>query len=371
MNEATMEHPVPVSPSAPSGLDAVDVRQRFAAQRAAGLRAKDAAEALGLSEGAVVQAHAGVHEQPLQAVALRSRWLDILQALEVCGPVMALTRNETAVHEKDGIYRNLSQQGPVGLCVNPDIDLRLFFQHWHAGYAVTEPGRGSAALLSLQFYDAAGVAVHKVYARPATDMQAWHALVARFADAPAHFAFTPRAPRAALPADASIDAAGLRQAWAAMQDTHEFFGLLQKWGCERQQSFRLTQGAFCEPLATGVVTELLERAAQAATPIMVFVGSKGCIQIHSGAVHHIQPLDSGGGVQWINVLDAGFNLHLRTDRVRSAWLVRKPTSDGVVTSVEVFDDSGEVVAMFFGVRKPGQAELPAWRELAETLERLA
>jgi putative hemin transport protein len=55
--------------------------------------------------------------------------------------------------------------------------------------------------------------------------------------------------------------------------------------------------------------------------------------------------------------------------VVSAWLVRKPTSDGVVTSVEVFDDTGEVVAMFFGVRKPGELELPAWRDLAESLPR--
>jgi putative hemin transport protein len=37
--------------------------------------------------------------------------------------------------------------------------------------------------------------------------------------------------------DSSIDVAGLRTAWAAMQDTHEFFGMLKKFGSERQQSF--------------------------------------------------------------------------------------------------------------------------------------
>lgn len=367
MNASTMEHlnsAVLTDPAA--------VREGFATQRAAGLRAKDAAEALGLSEGAVVQAHTGVHDQPLQATPLvGGQWLAVLQALQACGPVMALTRNETVVHEKDGIYRNLTQEGPVGLCVNPDIDLRLFFMHWHAGYAVTEPDRGGVLAHSLQFFDGAGVAVHKVYARPATDLAAWRALVARFADAGAQRSFQPRAAQPAVVPDSSIDAAGLHSAWAAMQDTHEFFGMLKKFGCERQQSFRLTQGEFCDPLATSVVTTLLERAAAASIPIMVFVGSKGCIQIHSGPVSNIKPLATPGAAQWINVLDAGFNLHLRTDRVVSAWLVRKPTADGVVTSVEVFDDSGEVVAMFFGVRKPGQPELAAWRDLAENLERLA
>jgi putative hemin transport protein len=212
------------------------VREGFATQRAAGLRAKDAAEALGLSEGAVVQAHTGTHDRSLQSTPLvGGQWLAILQALEACGPVMALTRNETVVHEKDGIYRNLTQEGPIGLCVNPDIDLRLFFMHWHAGFAVTEPGRGGVLAHSLQFFDSHGVAVHKVYARPATDLEPgmpwWHAL-----PTPVRSTLLPAARRNRWwRPTASIDVAGLRTAWAAMQDTHEFFGMLKKFGCERQQ----------------------------------------------------------------------------------------------------------------------------------------
>ena len=42
------------------------------------------------------------------------------------GKVMALTRNDHAVHERKGVYDNLTFQGPVGTFVNEDIDLRLF-----------------------------------------------------------------------------------------------------------------------------------------------------------------------------------------------------------------------------------------------------
>jgi putative hemin transport protein len=115
MNNATMEH---LNTSSPT--NAAAVREGFATQRAAGLRAKDAAEALGLSEGAVVQAHTGTMTGRCKATPLvGGQWLAILQALEACGPVMALTRNETVVHEKDGIYRNLTQEGPVGLASTP------------------------------------------------------------------------------------------------------------------------------------------------------------------------------------------------------------------------------------------------------------
>lgn len=351
--------------------DHAAIRSAFAQSRAQGLRAVEAAAAIGLSEGAVVAAHAGAHDAPMQVQPLQPQWVPLLNALQACGTVMGLTRNAAVVHEKDGIYQGFTQEGPVALCNNADIDLRLFLMHWKAGFAVTEPGREGSTMRSLQFYDAHGVAVHKIYARPSTDLQAWQAVVERFADAAVQVQFVPASARAAVAPDASVDAVGLRQEWAAMQDTHAFFGLLKKFGCERQQSFRLTQGEFCEPLALDAATPLLEQAAAVQLPIMVFVGNRGCIQIHSGPVSRIHPMTTPGGADWINVLDPGFNLHLRRDLVTSAWLVRKPTADGVVTSVELFDASGDVVAMFFGVRKPGQPELPAWRALAEQLPRLA
>ena len=125
---------------------------------------------------------------------------------------------------------------------------------------------------------------------------------------------------------------------------------------------------------------LLNDAAFDGTPIMVFVGSPGCIQIHSGPVVRIEPMEmkghgNGNGegaapMRWLNVLDPGFNLHMREDRIASVWIVEKPTSDGIVTSVEAFDHAGELMAMFFGARKPGQPEREEWRRIVRVLPRL-
>ena len=70
---------------------------------------------------------------------------------------------------------------------------------------------------------------------------------------------------------------------------------------------------------------------------------------------------------WVNVLDPGFNLHLREDHIASAWVVKKPTADGLVTSLELFDAQGETIAMFFGERKPGKRESCEWRALIDNL----
>jgi putative hemin transport protein len=352
------------------------IRTRFAAERAAGKRQKDAAEALGTSEGAVLAAHLGAHlgapRDALHTAALRPAWLDLLRSLEPCGPLLALTRNEAVVHEKTGPYVNVGGDGHVALALGEQIDLRLFLNRWHAGFVVQEPGSHGAhpKHASLQFFDTHGTAVHKVFPRPASDLSAWQAVLDAFtvpagdgaADATA---FSPAPAPAAPAADERIDAGLLESDWAAMTDTHEFFGLLKRHGAERQQALRLVEGRFTQRVPAGAVKRLLEEAALDALPIMVFVGNPGCIQIHTGPVQRIEPLGP-----WLNVLDEGFNLHLREDRIGGCWVVEKPTSDGVVTSLEVFDrEGGALMVQFFGARKPGIPEKPAWRSLVARLPR--
>lgn len=352
------------------------IRDCYAQARARGLRARDAAESIGLSEGAVVEAHSiahGAHAQRLQAVALHGPWLDLLKSLESCGPLLALTRNESVVHEKTGVYEKLSAQGPVGLAVGEQIDLRIFFSHWHAGYAVTEKAAnpGATDVTSLQFYDASGTAVHKIYPREATNMEIWQMTREAFLSPETQHEFRPHpAPKPVQPDDA-IDTAGFTQAWAVMKDTHEFFELLKKFGVERQQGLRLTEGRFTERLPVESVRALLNEASMDGTPIMCFVGNPGCIQIHTGPVQRVEPMSTLAGAEWLNVLDPDFNLHLREDLIASVWKVEKPTSDGTVTSLELFDARGELITQFFGARKPGKPELQAWRDLVARIPREA
>jgi putative hemin transport protein len=49
------------------------------------------------------------------------------------------------------------------------------------------------------------------------------------------------------------------------------------------------------------------------------------------------------------------------------WIVRKPTADGEVTAIEVFNELGEIIVQFFGKRKPGIPELQGWRDIVASL----
>ncbi|NEJ83417.1 hemin-degrading factor, partial [Rhizobium leguminosarum] len=74
---------------------------------------------------------------------------------------------------------------------------------------------------------------------------------------------------------------------------------------------------------------------------------------------------------WINIMDPTFHLHLRQDHIAETWAVRKPTTDGHVTSLEAYNAEGEMIIQFFGKRKEGSDEHAEWREIMENLPRAA
>ncbi len=340
-----------------------------AARRSGAMRHRDIAAALHASEGELIAAHGGRDpaDGGLTAQRLHGPWPQVIGELEAVGPVMALTRNASCVHEKTGTYRDSSAHGPagqeMGLVLGAEIDLRVFYRHWVHGFAVHETS-DKGVQRSLQFFDAGGLALHKVFTRPASDLVSWQALIERHRHANQTPGIEPVAAAAAAAEtpDAQIDVAAFRSGWASLRDTHDFFGLLRKHGLARTQALRLADPAFAQRVDTGAAREVLQAAARDALPVMVFVGNPGMIQIHAGRVQRVEVLGP-----WLNVLDAGFNLHLREDHIAAAWAVRKPTSDGLVTSLELFDAAGETVAMLFGERKPGRPELCAWRLLVDAL----
>ncbi len=342
------------------------IRQQFVIERQSGkARHRDIAEKLQISEGELIAAHVGAgHEEPLmRATRLQPVWPTLIKSLEPLGEVMALTRNLSCVHEKTGVYTNVSDSNHVGLVLGAEIDLRAFYSQWAHGFAVSETGENGIQQ-SLQFFDASGTAIHKVFIKPQSHVAAYETFVAQFADADQQPGLVPlpvATPVAEQP-DGSIDVDGFQAAWAALQDTHDFFALLKKFGVSRRQSMRLGEERFVQQINPAGARQLLETAASDNVAIMIFVGNPGMIQIHSGLVKKIAVMGP-----WLNVLDPGFNLHLREDHIASAWIVRKPTVDGLVTSLELFDQHGEVIAMFFGERKPGKPELATWRTLVEDL----
>jgi len=323
------------------------------------LRARDAAAQLGVSEAELVASRLSV-----DTVRLRPDWSELLLALGELGEVMALTRNQYCVHERKGRYHEviISKDAPMGLVVSKDIDLRFFFSGWASVFAICEQTpRGTQR--SIQIFDRQGAAIHKVFLTDNSNVAAFEPLRMRFRlnEQSAELHLQPPPVREAEKPDSAIDVEALRSDWSALKDTHHFFSLLKKHGASRTQGLRLVGNRFAEPLDCDELPPLLEAAAERIVPIMAFVGNRHCIQIHSGTIGNLR-----WAGPWFNVLDDKFNLHLDTRGIASLWRVRKPSTDGVITSWEAFDNDGELILQLFGARKPGVPERRDWRILAES-----
>ncbi|QNL51449.1 hemin-degrading factor [Olivibacter sp. SDN3] len=312
------------------------------------VRIRDAAKELGVTEAELVAVSTGT-------IQLRREIEEILKEVPSLGYVMALTRNDFAVHERKGEYRKVGVNGHVGLVVNPDIDLRLFLNAWKFAFSVNENGRKS-----LQFFGKDGEAVHKIYLQDQSNEEAYNQLVANFKaeDQEESLVIEDTPGKMDEKPDNEIDVDAFKAAWLALKDTHEFHGMLRKFGVTRTQAMRLAPDRHTHKIDLGVLKSILEAVSARSLEIMVFIGNKGCIQIHTGQAKRL--LQTG---PWFNVLDPEFNMHLREDAIENIWVVKKPTDDGHVTSIEAYDAAGDIIVQFFGKRKPGIPEREDWRKV--------
>lgn len=321
-------------------------------------RARDFAQTQGITEADLIAAHVGHGATALVADPDRLvPWIGKL------GDVLALTRNDNCVHERRGHYSDYHSGAFAAMVLDPEIDLRIFPSHWVHAFAVEELG-ADGPNRSLQVFDAAGDAVHKVHLKPDSAHEQFAPLVRDLCHPMQAQALDLTARRPVEDAKGSADAAAaLRRGWDKMTDTHQFLGLVKQHKMNRLGSYRVAGAPYVERLEPSAVTTTLEVAARDAIPIMIFVGNMGCIQIHGGRVEKIVPMGP-----WINVMDARFNLHLRADKIAEVYRVWKPTSTGDVYSVEAFDARGELILQIFGYRKDTSAD--PWNGLTHALARL-
>lgn len=323
-----------------------------------GVRIRSAAQQLGVTEAELLATSVGATVTPL-----RPEFRQIFEALPRLGDIMASTRNRWAVIEKHGRFGGVDLNDTMGVVIHEAIDLRVFLTRFASAFAVVNPNHRRGTLHSIQFFDHHGDSIHKVYVMPGDDLEGWRDVVDTF-----------RAPtfegleiKAVEPIETHREIseeriAAFQDDWLAMTDTHEFFPLLRDHDLHRIQALELAPEGHAIRVPNDSVDRILRNAAAEEVPIMVFVGSRGLIEIHSGPVCRIAKTGD-----WLNVLDPEFNLHLMRDGIDQSWVVKKPTEDGIVTSLELFDANGETTAMFFGERKPGIPELEAWRGLIEVL----
>jgi len=333
----------------------------FRGYRAAHPRAylRDAAVALAVSELELLLA-----TRADETTRLRDDdWGAFMHALPALGRVWTMTRNDQAVIEREGTYEGVMMRPYVGQVVSPTIDLRCFPTAWAHAVAVPGDERTNAGA-SIQLFDRHGTSVHKIRFAADGDADAWRALVGTWQHAEPYAMLPLCEPPAPAPLRSleTIDVAAFRSAWDALTDTHQFFGLLRQHELSREQAFVLAGTPRARRTVIAALETVWHAARDAAETIMIFAGNPGMLQIHIGVL--TQVVRTPG---WLNVMDDGVNVHVDETGLVSAWVVRKPTADGPVHSLELFNAQGQCVLMLFAKRAEGEPEPAWWATLLQAL----
>jgi len=323
------------------------------------LRARDFCDTYGIAEAQLLAAHTG------QGVTrLTAQPDEVMPRIERLGEVMALTRNASCMHERVGTYGNYKSGPHAAMILQPEIDLRLFPCHWVSAFAV-EAETDTGVKRSIQVFDAAGDAVHKIHLRDTSNHAAWAEVIAELAtgDISDTLEVAPRKP-VETPKVNHDKLDLLRSEWSRMTDTHQFLRLTSKLKMNRLGAYRHVGAPYVDQLDTGAVDAALQALAGSGTEVMLFVGNRGCIQIHGGAIETLKAMGP-----WQNVMDPRFNLHLRLDHIAEVYAVTKPTQRGPALSLEAFDAEGGIILQIFGRRTEDLDSRPAWQEILSALPR--
>ena len=322
------------------------------------MRIRDAAAKLNTTEAEIVAAFVGA-----QVVRLNTDFTGLWKRMPELGYVMSLTRNDHCVHERKGAFEKV-QVGHknMGFVVGPDIDLRMFFKHWAFGFALLGDAE-SGFKKSLQIFDAQGTAITKVYLQPESDHAAFDRLIKDFAATEQSPLLRLQPEEPVTYADDAVDEEAFREAWWALQDTHDFFPMLRKFKVSRLHALHIAGEGLARRVGNHNAEQLLKDASVSGLPIMVFTGNNGNVQIHTGPVKNILEIPG-----WINVMDSEFNLHLKAGEIAESWVVKKPNKECDVHSLECYDKDGHLIVQFFGKRKPGIPEDPDWTAYVQALK---
>ncbi|MGP3697301.1 ChuX/HutX family heme-like substrate-binding protein [Rhodobacter sp. NSM] len=313
-------------------------------------RARDFAESHGIAEAALVAAFVGPSVIALDAAPAR-----LLGLAAGLGEALALTRNASAVQERQGRYGPLSSAGPLSMLTGDGIEFILDPCHWvHAFAVIDETAKGTKR--SIQIFDAVGEAVHKLHLTPESDVAGFDRLVTelRLHDQPDDLPLLAPAMRGTP--EGAADPVVIARLWDEAPSARSFAQRLASEGIPIVAALRAVGAARAKPLLPVAMTELLERASAGQVPLEIRAGNAGCLQIYRGPVDRILPAG-----YWINVMDPGYNLHLRTDHLASVHLTdRRPQGS---LAVEAHDAAGDLILEVTGG--------PGWQEIVESLSAAA
>lgn len=321
----------------------------------------------------------GVSELELLLASPNSTYLGrdcraMLADLHQLGEVENIVRNDFAVHEKQAQFIHLKIGETMGLSLGDGaFDLRFFMNHWQHMLAIANT-EGKRPSYCIAFFDGLGQAIDKVFLKDINDekITTWQNLVNQYADTTTKCIELKKIqPQGLWQLHKLSDEhkANFHQDWLAMTDIHQFHKILSNYALDRMSSYHQAPEGFAKQVSPKAIEVLFRQLAEKQVPMMTFVGNTGVVQIETSVPRNIVRFNERMD-NWINIIDKDehkFTLHLNDGAISQVWWIKRPNEVDFTTAFECFDDKGNSIVTFFGVRTEGVQQDTNWQTIAQTL----
>ncbi len=326
------------------------------AERGGRMYPRDAAKELGVSELELVAVLDGVEFWD-------ARPEDILGDLHQLGTVMSMVRSDHAVSEVNQTFPKWQlREGEKNTVSEGALTLQLDVERLKHILLKVDGKRHS-----LQFFDASGACLQKVVVAARSDLGALAQLRSKYA--------LEKAPElkveagSALEADhAAVDPQAIQESWASLAGPQQANVLFETLNIKRWQALEALGQDVAHCLKDLAPMTLLKHLADSKLAVRHSLSNGPVSQSFEGRFKNIQ--DAMG---FSNVLDAGFNLHLRSDAVCGVWLLKSEGGEAEQHWIEVYGGDHELISSFsLAESSLGEEELfnarSQWKAVVEALK---
>lgn len=167
--------------------------------------------------------------------------------------------------------------------------------------------------------------------------------------------------KSALKEAPKLDISEIRRSWSEMRGALDLNELLSKIKASRLDVYQLIGIDYAMQIEKDAIYDILKGVVDYNIPILMSMGNGAVLQTYQGLIHKIS---SKGN--WISILDGESSFHLQEERIHHVWIVKKPSINGMHISMELFDQSGDVLAIFSGADVGGISQCK-WRKLVEQI----
>jgi putative hemin transport protein len=303
----------------------------------------DAARDMGVTEAEPLAAWCG-ERAAVSTRRLTGDWASLIETLPVLGPVKTVTSNGCVLLEVEGGFEDVELSPPTGRAIGR-AESRFSFDRWRFGFSTCEQ-RERTVRSSVRFFDRFGTSIHQVELVRGSHPPDFDSFLGDWTseDQSPRIVVERAPPRPPERADHTVDVLGLRRAWTTMLgDLHETDSFLHHLQLSDVQALRLAGPEIAFPIPRETVREVFASCRDYTLPITLLVGNHGmtqrCVSTLRAVSHAASQLTLRG---------AGCELHIREDLVESAWIVRRPSKQGMAARLELYGRDGRQAAVVCG-----------------------